>query len=190
MRKLNSFFNGFSSKKKGFTLIEILVVIGIMAVLATIVIIAINPAKQFAQARNADRTAGVEAILNAVGQRLADNKGVFEGKFNVGDDPTTTTTVEGTDYFCGKIPSNTATPVVFTSIDTSNEVVGNIDKESGKLGCLVPTYISALPKDPTWAIGTNTLYTINKNSTGRISVCAPLGAEAVVPNSAEICITR
>ena len=57
MRKLNSFFNGFSSKKKGFTLIEILVVIGIMAVLATIVIIAINPAKQFAQARNADRTA-------------------------------------------------------------------------------------------------------------------------------------
>ena len=85
----------------------------------------------------------------------------YFGKFNVGDDPTTTTTVEGTDYFCGKIPSNTATPVVFTSIDTSNEVVGNIDKESGKLGCLVPTYISALPKDPTWAIGTNTLYTIN-----------------------------
>ena len=63
------------SKNKGFTLIEILVVIGIIAVLAAIVIIAINPARQFAQARNSQRTANVNAILNAIGQNIADNKG-------------------------------------------------------------------------------------------------------------------
>lgn len=67
----------FMKKNKGFTLIEILVVIGIIALLATIVIIAINPARQFAQARNTQRVANLNTILNAIGQNMADNKGVW-----------------------------------------------------------------------------------------------------------------
>lgn len=70
------------AKNKGFTLIEILVVIGIIAILAAIVIIAINPARQFAQARDTQRTSNVNSLLNAIGQRTADNKGVFEGTLN------------------------------------------------------------------------------------------------------------
>lgn len=66
-------------KNRGFTLIEILVVIGIIAVLATIVLIAINPARQFAQARNAQRVSHTNSILNAIDQRIADCKGTFEG---------------------------------------------------------------------------------------------------------------
>lgn len=62
----------------GFTLIEILVVIGIVAVLAAVVLIAINPARQFKLARDSQRTSNVAAILNAVGQNIAENKGVFK----------------------------------------------------------------------------------------------------------------
>ncbi|MDP1689248.1 MAG: type II secretion system protein [bacterium] len=60
---------------KGFTLIEILVVIGIIAILAGIVLVAINPSRQFAQANNTQRTSNVTTILNAIGQYIADNKG-------------------------------------------------------------------------------------------------------------------
>lgn len=60
---------------KGFTLIELLVVIGILAVLLAIVLIAINPARQFAQANNTQRRSDVNAILNGVHQYMADNNG-------------------------------------------------------------------------------------------------------------------
>jgi prepilin-type N-terminal cleavage/methylation domain-containing protein len=62
--------------QKGFTLIELLVVIGILAVLLAITLIAINPARQFAQANNTKRRSDVNAILNAVNQYMADNKGL------------------------------------------------------------------------------------------------------------------
>jgi type IV pilus assembly protein PilA len=63
--------------KGGFTLIEILIVIGIIAVLATIVLVAVNPARQFAQANNAHRSSDINALLNAVGQYIVDSKGVI-----------------------------------------------------------------------------------------------------------------
>ncbi len=61
--------------EKGFTLIELLIVIGILAVLMGIVLVAINPAKQFKQANDTKRRSDVNAILNAVDQYAADNKG-------------------------------------------------------------------------------------------------------------------
>src|SRR3989344_886998 len=65
-----------SQSEKGFTLIEILVVIAIIAILAAIVIVAINPAKRFQDARNSQRRANVEAILGAIQQNIIDNKGI------------------------------------------------------------------------------------------------------------------
>jgi type IV pilus assembly protein PilA len=63
--------------KKGFTLVEVLLVIVIIAILAAIVIIAINPGRQISQANNTQRQSDVTTILNAVHQYSIDNRGVF-----------------------------------------------------------------------------------------------------------------
>lgn len=74
-----------ANKQKGFTLIEILVVIGIIAILATVVLIAINPARQFKQAHDTQRISNVNAILNAIGQYIADNKGAIPASITTTD---------------------------------------------------------------------------------------------------------
>ena len=61
--------------KAGFTLIALLVVIGILAILLSITLIAINPARQFGQANNTNRQSAILQILNSIHQYNAENKG-------------------------------------------------------------------------------------------------------------------
>lgn len=66
-------------KQKGFTLVELLVVIGILAILTTIVLVAVNPGRQFAQARDTQRRADVTTISAAIVAYMADpvNRGLL-----------------------------------------------------------------------------------------------------------------
>ncbi len=61
-------------KLKGFTLIELLIVIAIVAILSAVVLIAVNPARQMRDARNAERMAECNAILSAISQYQVDNE--------------------------------------------------------------------------------------------------------------------
>jgi len=86
--------------KQGFTLIELLVVIGVLTVLLAIVLVAINPARQFSQANDTQRRSDVNAILNAIHQFAADNKGTLPT-----DIATTSKVISstGTPALCGNL---------------------------------------------------------------------------------------
>lgn len=133
------------SKQSGFTLIEILVVIGIIAILAAVVIVALNPARQFAQARNSQRSSNVNTILNGVTQRMVDNKGVWSAT-------------------CGA--STVPLPSSYTNIGSGATFV-NLDP------CLVSTYLVSIPYDPSGGTAASTGYHIYQDTPGRIHVKAP-----------------
>lgn len=66
-----------SALKKGFTLIELLVVIAIMVILMGIVLVAVNPGRQYQMARDAKRGSDINAILNALNQYQIDHNGTI-----------------------------------------------------------------------------------------------------------------
>jgi prepilin-type N-terminal cleavage/methylation domain-containing protein len=110
------------NKQKGFTLLELLLVIATIGVLAAIVLLAINPNRQISQARNAEKRAEINSIYKALEQYIID-----VGSYP----PGITTTLQD---IC----------------NTGLEQVGGETNCSGKvdLRVLVPTYLSNIPSDP------------------------------------------
>ena len=113
---------------KGFTLVELLVVIGIIVILMTAALVAINPFKQFAMANNASRWSGVTTMMNATTQRMVDKK----GKLDFDSDPLT--------------EPDTDCPGVGDDVPAALTIIGK--DEYDLCAILVPEYIGGLPRDP------------------------------------------
>ncbi len=62
---------------KGLTLIELLIVVAILAILASIIFLALNPVKRFQDSRDAVRAEDIENIINAIGLYQVDNGGIL-----------------------------------------------------------------------------------------------------------------
>jgi prepilin-type N-terminal cleavage/methylation domain-containing protein len=138
-------FKNIRNKQQGFTLIEVLLVVAIIAILAGIVILAINPNKQLGDTRNSQRQADVNTILNAAYQYSIDNQGNL---------PSTITTTP-TDI-CGTHASD-CTGLINLSVLSDN----------GK-------YLVAIPHDPKTGSDTgDTHYQISKDANNRVTVSAP-----------------
>lgn len=67
------------TNKRGFTLIELLIVIGIIAVLATAIILILNPAQLFAQARDSQRISDLGSLKSAIALYLSTVTGINLG---------------------------------------------------------------------------------------------------------------
>ena len=140
---------------KGFTLLEVLLVVAIIAILAGIVIIAINPGKNVGDARNSQRSADVNTIINGTYQYVLDNNG----------------SLPGVGSHTGAVAiSTTATKVCTTAATTCTGLVD--------LGVLTAAgkYVVAIPIDPKCPTGCNangTGYQISKDANGRLIVAAP-----------------
>jgi prepilin-type N-terminal cleavage/methylation domain-containing protein len=157
--------------RKGFTLIELLVVIGIIGILAAIVVIAVNPGRQFAQARDTQRRSDLLGITNAVYQFAAEHDGNL---------PTTDDTSATSNFPTAATCIGDTAPCY--NLAAAGDAATLNDGAFSEV--LVPTYIAEIPVDPSTGDSTDTGYTIHVNADGRVV------ASAVGELTPSITITR
>ncbi|MFA5392113.1 MAG: type II secretion system protein [Candidatus Paceibacterota bacterium] len=118
--------------KKGFTLLELLIVIGILAILSTTMIIVINPAEMLKKARDSQRIADLSTLKSAIAYYLTNDAAP-----SIGSDTYSYSVVAGTT--CA---TRTTTSTALQLVDGTGWIPINFGALSGG------SPIGSLPIDP------------------------------------------
>ncbi|PLX24967.1 hypothetical protein C0580_03505 [Candidatus Parcubacteria bacterium] len=153
----------YKKNSKGFTFIELLIVVAIIGILAAGAVALINPAKRFQENRNAKRSSDVAIILNAVHNYYIDNNGSFPSAIQEDANCLSPSTIA---EICKKdIPS-------LTCISDSKIPLSQITENE--------KYLPNWPVDPTGESTNGIGYNIVKSANSRITVCAPYAEDTTI----------
>lgn len=138
---------------KGFTLVELIVVVGVLAILLAVVLVALNPARRFQETNDSRRRSDINAILNAVHSYIADNRGTLA--------PGLTTSVQQIGVGTG-CSGTVGACTIAVAQDNCYDIATN-----------VPNHLAENPLDPQNGTANETGYTIVRNgTTGVVTVQA------------------
>ena len=140
-------------RQKGFTLTGNMARGGLFITNITTALVAVNPGRQFAQARDTQRRSDLYAITNSVYQFAAEHNGNLPD--NDGDD-----TLNGFPQVATCIGTDAAAPNSCFNLGTATNEAGT--------ETIVSTYIAAIPMDPGAGTDANTQYTIYQSGEGRL----------------------
>jgi prepilin-type N-terminal cleavage/methylation domain-containing protein len=144
-------------QEKGFTLVELVLVVLILAILATVTMTLLRPSQQLANQRDAQRKADLVSILNAIHQYRIDNNGSL---------PTAI-----------QLDTNCSAPSALAQIcKTGTAQLTCVASSAVSLSVLTDNskYLVTMPIDPKNASTYGTGYNVVKDANNRVTVCAPL----------------